>query len=46
MLESTHNINRLHATKFFGGSFRFTIIREIFDEYEGLHKFINMVRLI
>lgn len=46
MLECTHNISRLHATKFFSYSFKFTVIREIFDEHEGLHKLIKMVRLI
>lgn len=44
MLECSHDSGRCHATMFFGCSFHFRIMQEIFDQHDGLRLLINVVK--
>ncbi|GAB6021466.1 hypothetical protein CHUAL_004070 [Chamberlinius hualienensis] len=43
LLECSHESSRCHATMFFGLSFQFRAILELFDEQDGLRKLYNMI---
>ena len=42
LLECSHESGRCHATMFFGISFPFKVILELFDKHDGLRKMYNM----
>lgn len=43
LLECSHESGRNHATMFFGSSFQFRVILELFDAHDGLRRFYNMI---
>ena len=43
LLERSHESGRCHATMFFGTSFQFRVILDIFDAQDGLRKLYNMI---
>lgn len=43
LLERSHESGRYHATMFFGGSFQYRVILELFDKQDGLRRLYNMI---
>ena len=43
LLECSHESGRCHATMFFGASFQFRVILELFDAQDGLRRLYNMI---
>ncbi|KAG1680064.1 DDB1- and CUL4-associated factor 1 [Nymphon striatum] len=43
LLECSHESSRCHATMFFGLTFPFKVIHELFDEQDGLRKLVNVI---
>ncbi|ESN96091.1 hypothetical protein HELRODRAFT_67592 [Helobdella robusta] len=43
LLECSHESGRVHATMFFGFSFLYRVIVEIFDQQDGLRKLFNLI---
>ena len=43
LLERSHDSGRCHATMFFGFSFPFKVILDVFDNQDGLRKLYNVV---
>ena len=43
LLECSHESGRCHATMFFGTSFQFRVILELFDAQDGLRRLYNMI---
>ncbi|KAI1277988.1 Protein mahjong [Halotydeus destructor] len=46
LLECSHDSSRCHATMFFGLSFAFRVILELFDGQDGLRKLMNVLFLL
>lgn len=46
LLECSHESGRVHAAMFFGLSFPFRIIVELFDQQDGLRKLFNMLSML
>ena len=43
LLEFSHESGRCHAIMFFGASFQFRVILELFDNQDGLRRLYNML---
>ena len=43
LLECSHESSRCHATMFFGASFQFRVILDLFDAQDGLRRLYNMI---
>ena len=43
LLEFSHESGRCHAIMFFGASFQFRVILELFDNLDGLRRLYNML---
>lgn len=43
LLECSHDSSRCHATMFFGLTFAFRVILELFDRHDGLRKLFNVI---
>lgn len=43
LLECSHESGRCHATMFFGTSFQFRVVLEMFDAQDGLRRLYNMI---
>ena len=43
LLECSHESGRCHATMFFGASFQFRVILDLFDAQDGLRRLYNMI---
>uniref|UniRef100_T1KIJ0 DDB1- and CUL4-associated factor 1 n=2 Tax=Tetranychus urticae TaxID=32264 RepID=T1KIJ0_TETUR len=46
LLECSHDSSRCHATMFFGLTFAFRIILDLFDAKDGLRKLLNVIFLL
>lgn len=46
LMECSHDSSRCHATMFFGFTFGFRVILELFDQQDGLRKLFNMMSML